>query len=45
MSINTTVHQTKENVKEISKIRANTIKTLQQISSDYIHKTISSSSA
>jgi hypothetical protein len=40
-----TVHQTKENMKEISKISANTVKTLQQISSDYIHKITSSSSA
>ena len=43
-SVNTSVQHTKENVKELSKIGANTVKTFQQVSSDNIHnKTITSS--
>jgi hypothetical protein len=37
-SVNTSVLHTKENVKELSKIGANTVKTFQQVSSDNIHK-------
>ena len=37
-SVNTSVQHTKENVKEPSKIGANTVKTFQQVSSDNIHK-------
>jgi hypothetical protein len=37
-SVNTSVQHTKENVKELSKIGANTVKTFQQVSSDNIHK-------
>jgi hypothetical protein len=36
-SVNTSVQHTKENVKELSKIGANTVKTFQQVSSDNIH--------
>ena len=43
-SVNTSVQHTKENVKELSKIGANTVKTFQQVSSDNIHKTRTSSS-
>ena len=38
-SVNTSVQHTKENVKELSKIGANTIKTFQQVTSDNIHNT------
>ena len=44
-SVNTSVQHTKENVKELSKIRVNTVKTFQQVSSDNIHKTATSSSS
>jgi hypothetical protein len=37
-SVNTSVLHTKENVKELLKIGANTVKTFQQVSSDNIHK-------
>ncbi|MGZ5548162.1 MAG: hypothetical protein ACXWFZ_09445, partial [Nitrososphaeraceae archaeon] len=48
-SVNTSVQHTKENVKELSTIGANTVKTFQQISSHNIHnnnnkKTTASSS-
>ena len=43
-SVNTSIQHTKENVKELSKIGANTVKTFQQVSSDNIHKTRTSSS-
>ena len=43
-SVNTSVQHTKENVKELSKIGTNTVKTFQQVSSDNIHKTRTSSS-
>ena len=43
-SVNTSVQHTKENVKELSKIGANTVKTFQQVTSDNIHNTTSSSS-
>ena len=43
-SVNTSVQHTKENVKKLSKIGANTVKTFQQVSSDNIHKTRTSSS-
>ena len=43
-SVNTSVQHTKENVKELSKIGANTVKTFQDVSSDNIHKTTTSSS-
>jgi ElaB/YqjD/DUF883 family membrane-anchored ribosome-binding protein len=36
-SVNTSVQHTKENVKELSKIGANIVKTFQQFSSDNIH--------
>ncbi len=42
-SVNTSVQHTKENVKELSKIGANTVKTFQQITTDNIQKTTSSS--
>ena len=44
--VNTSVQHTKENVKDLSKIGANTVKTFQQVSSDNIHniKTRNSSS-
>src|ERR1044072_6935248 len=38
-SVNTSVQHTKENVKELSTIGANTVKTFQQVSSDNIHNT------
>ena len=44
-SVNTSVQHTKENVKELSKIGATTVKTFQQVSSDNIHNTPSSSSS
>jgi hypothetical protein len=43
-SVNTSVQHTKENVKELSKIGANTVKTFQQVTRDNIHNTITSSS-
>ena len=43
-SVNTSVQHTKENVKELSKIGANTVKTFQQVSSDNIHNTRTNSS-
>ena len=43
-SVNTSVQHTKENVKELSKIGANTVKTFQQVSSDNIHNTRTRSS-
>src|ERR687897_444248 len=43
-SVNTSVQHTKENVKELSKIGANTVKTFQQVTSDNIYNTASSSS-
>ena len=42
-SVNTSVKHTKENIKELSKIGANTVKTFQQASRDNIHKTTTSS--
>jgi hypothetical protein len=44
-SVNTSVQHTKENVKELSKIGANTVKTFQQVSSDNIHKTTTTNSS
>ena len=44
-SVNTSVQHTKENVKELSKIGANTVKTFQQVTSDNIHNTTTSSSS
>ena len=41
-SLNTSVQHTKENVKELSKIGAKTVKTFQQVSSDNIHNKTSS---
>ena len=43
-SINTSVQHTKENIKELSKIGANTVKTFQQITTDNIQNTTTSSS-
>ena len=43
-SVNTSVQHTTENVKELSKIGANTVKTFQQVSIDNIHNTRTSSS-
>jgi len=43
-SLNTSVQHTKENVKELSKIGANTVKTFQQFSRDNIHNTTTNSS-
>ena len=43
-SVNTSVQHTKENVKELSKIGANTVKAFQQVTSDNIHNTTTSSS-
>ena len=43
-SVNTSVQHTKENVKELSKIGANTVKTFQQVTNDNIHNTTTSSS-
>ena len=44
-SVNTSVQHTKDTVKELSKIGANTVKTFQQVARDNIHKTTSSSSS
>jgi ElaB/YqjD/DUF883 family membrane-anchored ribosome-binding protein len=44
-SLNTSVQHTKENVKELSKIGANTVKTFQQVTTDNIHNTATSSSS
>jgi hypothetical protein len=44
-SFNTSIQHTKDNVKELSRIGANTVKTLQQVSRDNIHTTTSSSNA
>jgi len=44
-SVNTSVQHTKENVKELSKIGANTVKTFQQVTSDNIHNTTTTSSS
>ena len=41
-SVNKSVQHTTENVKELSKIGTNTVKTFQQVSSDNIHNTSSS---
>ena len=43
-SVNTSVQHTKENVKELSKIGANTVKVFQQVTRDNIHNTTTSSS-
>ena len=43
-SVNKSVQHTTENVKELSKIGANTVKTFQQVSSENIHNTRTSSS-
>ena len=43
-SVNTSVQHTKENVKELSKIGANTVKTFQQVSSDNSHNKTRTSS-
>ena len=43
-SVNTSVQHTKENVKELSKIGANTVKTFQQVTTDNIQNTTPSSS-
>ncbi len=43
-SVNTSVQHTKENVKELSTIGANTVKTFQQVSSDNIHNKTRTSS-
>ena len=43
-SVNTSVQHTKENVKELSKIWANTVKTFQQVTRDNIPNTTTSSS-
>ena len=43
-SANASVQHTKENIKELSKIGANTVKTFQQVTRDNIHKTTTSSS-
>jgi len=43
-SVNTSVQHTKENVKELSKIGANTVKTFQQVTTDNIQNTTTSSS-
>ncbi len=43
-SVNISIQHTKENVKELSKIGANTVKTLQQVSSDNIHNKTTNSS-
>ena len=43
-SVNTSVQHTKENVKELSKIGANTVKTFQQVTTDNIQNKITSSS-
>jgi hypothetical protein len=43
-SVNTSVQHTKENVKELSKIGANTVKTFQQVTTNNIQNTTTSSS-
>ena len=43
--VNTSVQNTKENVKELAKIGANTVKTFQQVSSDNIHNTKTTNSS
>ena len=43
-SLNTSVQHTKENVKELSKIGANTVKAFQQVSSDNINNKTTNSS-
>ena len=43
-SVNKSVQHTTENVKELSKIGANTVKTFQQVSSDNIHNKTTNSS-
>jgi len=43
-SVNTSVQHTKENVKELSKIGANTVKTFQQVSNENIHNKTTNSS-
>ena len=43
-SVNKSVQHTTENVKELSKLGANTVKTFQQVSSENIHNTRTSSS-
>ena len=43
-SVNTSVQHAKENVKELSKIGANTVKTFQQVTTDNIQNTTTSSS-
>jgi hypothetical protein len=43
-SVNTSVQHTKENVKELSKIGANTVKVFQQVTTDNIQNTTPSSS-
>ncbi len=43
-SVNTAVQHAKENVKELSNIGANTVKTFQQVSSDNIHNKTTNSS-
>src|SRR5688500_18141062 len=43
-SVNTSVQHTKDTVKELSKIGANTVKTFQQVTTDNIHNTATSSS-
>ena len=44
-SVNTSVQHTKENIKELSKIGSNTVKTFQQVTRDNIHKTTTTSSS
>jgi len=44
-SVNTSVQHTKENVKELSKIGANTVKTFQQVTTDNIQNTTTRSSS
>jgi hypothetical protein len=44
-TVNTSVKHTKENVKELSKIGANIVKTFQQVTTDNIHNTATSSSS
>ena len=43
-SVNKSVQHTTDNLKELSKIGANTVKSFQQVSSDNIHNTRTSSS-
>ena len=43
-SVNTSVQHTKENVKELSKIGANTVKVFQQVTRDNSHNTATNSS-